>query len=90
MAFKRTALQPLNDVKPFFDTLLVLEEVLWVSDEYSSQVSEITHISHLNSSHNKNISEPYRISKFYFGSERCTLAMYTGMFILSYEIWTNF
>ena len=26
-AFKRTALQPLKIVKPFFDTLLVLEEI---------------------------------------------------------------
>ena len=53
MAFKRTALQPLKVVKPFFDTLLVLEEVWQVSFKQSSQVSEITHISHLNSSHNK-------------------------------------
>ena len=30
-AFKRTALQPLKVVKPFFDTLLVLEEVWQVS-----------------------------------------------------------
>ena len=53
MAFKSTALWPLKVMDQFFDPLLVLLQVLYFSFEQSGQVSEISHISQINSSHNR-------------------------------------